>query len=79
MRLPIIRTFRADEGIEERSMLKCPVHGEYNERKATVRVCPKCNRLIDASDLIRLLTRLGFSKDTIEKVETEIDYKRILH
>jgi Zn-finger nucleic acid-binding protein len=40
--------------------------------RAEVRVCPKCKRILDADELLRLLKQLGISDELVQRVENEI-------
>ncbi len=42
----------------------------------SVRTCPKCGRILEAKQFIRLLKTLGFSKKTIEKIKKELTVVR---
>ena len=54
-------------------MMKCPKDKvDSATHRATVMVCPKCGRILDAKELLRLLKLLGFSKKLIEQVRSEI-------
>ena len=54
-------------------MMKCPKDQvDSATHRAAVMVCPTCGRILDAKELLRLLKRLGFSKELIEHVRSEI-------
>jgi len=54
-------------------MMKCPKDKvDSATHRATVMVCLTCGRILDAKELLRLLKRLGFSKELIEQVRSEI-------
>jgi len=57
-------------------MMKCPKDKvDSAAHRATVMVCPKCGRILNAKELLRLLKRLGFSKKLTKQVRTEIKSK----
>jgi hypothetical protein len=39
--------------------------------------CPKCNRLFNAKELIRILEETGVSKKTLNTVKTELNNKKV--
>jgi hypothetical protein len=54
-------------------MMKCPKDKvDSATYRAAVMVCPTCCRILDAKELLRLLKQLGFSKELIEQVRSEI-------
>ncbi len=40
--------------------------------RATVYVCPKCNKIVNAGELFRLLESIGIEKKIIDKVQSSI-------
>jgi len=60
-------------------MMKCPKDKVNSAvHRATVMVCPKCGRMLNAKELLRLLKRLGFSKRLVKDVQTEIRKRNLM-
>jgi hypothetical protein len=60
-------------------MMKCPKDKVNSAvHRATVMVCPKCGRILNAKELLRLLKRLGFSKRLVKDVQTEIRKRNLM-
>ena len=54
-------------------MIKCPKDKvDSATHRATVMVCPLCGRILDAKELLKLHTRLGFSKKLVEQIRKEV-------
>jgi transcription initiation factor IIE alpha subunit len=43
----------------------------------SVRTCPKCGRVLESKQLVRLLKTLGFSKKTIKNIRKELATARV--
>jgi len=53
-----------------RKCSKCNV--EASMYRATVYVCPKCNTIVNAEELFKLLESIGIEKEIIDKVQCNI-------
>jgi len=61
-------------------MMKCPKDKvDSATHRATVMVCPKCGRILNADELLRLIKKLGLSREVIEQVKKEITTIRAIH
>jgi len=59
-------------------MKKCPKHNrEPAIHRAKVMTSPECGLILDAHELLRLLKKLGMSKELIKQVKTEITFNRV--
>ena len=43
----------------------------------TVRTCPKCGRVVESKQLVRLLRTLGLNKSTIKKIRKELTTAKV--
>ncbi|MGB9134460.1 MAG: hypothetical protein WCC63_02575 [Candidatus Bathyarchaeia archaeon] len=59
-------------------MIKCSrCKADSAGHTASVRTCPKCGRVLEARQLVRLLKTLGCSKETTKKVKDELASTRM--
>jgi len=66
--------------VGNRKMMKCPKDRiDSAMHRATVMVCPKCGRILDADELLRLLKKLGLSNELIKEIKKEMTFHKVFH